>query len=227
MRHLDRKMIRKIGIRHYLNYFKSNLKISFLESIEFKSSLYSQILLSFIFFLVFLFFGKIFIGIAGDVINWKFQDYVLFIYTMNLFVDLVGFFWYGYMKKLSTQIKEGTLNLILFKPGNPFLNFLLFRGFNPLIFIIFDALFYIPFLIYIGNWEIINIVLGTIMLILVTIFGIIFIQFLISFTWYFIELGNTLVNNLYWESLQVNLSNYPMTFFEKSSLKIGSVESKF
>ena len=99
---------------------------------------------------------------------------------------------------------------------NPFLGFLFMKRFNPLIFIIYDSLLYIPIILYHFNFEWISVAYAAILLLFLVIFGILFIRFLDSFTWIFLEARKLLLYQLYFQGIQHNVGRFPMLFFDKN-----------
>jgi len=199
---------------NYLRFWVAGLRISFKQAVEFKSNFYSAIFLNVIFFFVIVFSASIFSSIFGDSIGWKFVDFVLFIFVLNLMFDFSGIFWYGSSARLEEQIKSGKLNSYFCKPGNRFLVFLLKPRSSPVIFILLDILFYIPYLIYLGDFIFFNILLGFLVLVCLSVCNVLLVYFLMSFSWIFIKLGSFLVDDFYWDNIQEGLRSYPFQLFE-------------
>ena len=113
------KLIREygFGLKHYWIYFKENFKISFKESLEYKSSFYSIVILSIFYNVVYLLFGYLIIDSFGGVLSWSYIDFVCFVFFGSLVADLSGLFLYG--DDLKDRIIKGDVNRLLFIPGIP------------------------------------------------------------------------------------------------------------
>jgi len=206
------------GIKYYLNFFITCFKISLKQTFEFKYNFYSAFFLGLIYTTTLVFFAHIFADLTYEVIGWQFVDFILFIFIMGIFLDFTGIFWYGYHQNLPTVLKNGIFNTWLCKPGNPFWIFLLKDRYNPIVFIMIDFLIYIPFLSYLGDWSLVNIFFGILVLLFLVFVNILFIHFLISFSWIAVELGDWLVGTLYWGAIVGEFKNYPFQIFNNSSI---------
>ncbi|MCH8519812.1 MAG: ABC-2 family transporter protein [Nanoarchaeota archaeon] len=207
----------KVGsIRYYWNYFKENFKISFKNQVEYKANLFSSLLENTIFFMITLLFGYVIFENIILIEGFGFYEFLLFAFLINIYGDLIGFFWHGTASSLDILIKRGDLNSYLTKPMNPFLGFLFMKRFNPLIFIIYDMILYVPILLYLFNFELLSIIYSLLLLFVLIIFGVIFIRFLDSFTWIFLEARKVLLYQLYFQGIQHNVGRFPMLFFDKN-----------
>ena len=101
---------------------------------------------------------------------------------------------------------------------NPFFGFLFMKRFNPIIFTLYDLVLFIPLLIYYFDFQFFDVVLALLILMFFTVFGILFVQFLISFCWIFLEARKILLYQLYFNGVQHNVGRFPMLFFEKNPL---------
>ena len=201
---------------NYLDFWYESFKISFKQVVEFKSNFYTAVLINITYFLVLIFFSSIFAEVIGDVLGWGFGEFVLFGYLLNVMFDISGFFWYGTGAKLTNQIKTGNINSYLTKSGNQLLLFLFRSRYNTIVFVLFDIILYIPYLIYLSDFIFINVLIGIFILIILIIFSVLFIHFLISFSWLFVELGGFLSDKVFFDLAQDNLRNYPFQIFSKN-----------
>lgn len=204
---------------NYLSFWFESFKISFKQTIEFKSNFYSAFILNCVFFGVIVLFSKVFFDVVGLNLGWSFSDFILFGFLLNLLFDVSGFFWYGYMGNLVNQIKTGDINSYLTKPGNQFFLFLLKPRYNPIVFVVLDLICYLIFLSFLTDFVFVNVFYGVLILIFAIVFNVFLVHFLMSFSWIFVELGGVLMNRIYWDSIQENLRNYPFQiFYQNSSL---------
>lgn len=200
----------------YLNFWFESFKISFKQSVEFKSNFYSALLINISYFFVIALFSLVFTDVIGENINWGFSEFILFGFLLNFLFDVTGFFWYGYYTNLPFQIKTGNINSYLTKPGNQFFLFLFRSRYNPIVFIVFDLILFIPYLIYLADYNILNVLFGILILFFLIFFSILLIQFLMSFSWIFVELGGFLTGTIYWNFVQENLRPYPFQMFSQN-----------
>ena len=204
----------KFNFKHYLNYFWENYKLGLKEQFEYKTNLYIGIFLWVTFSVTILIFGKILFDNFGDVVNWNFLDYIIFIAFSNLIYDVSGLFWFD--KQLKDSIfKEKKLNFFLNIPGIRFFNFSLSRGFNGTIFLTAEFLIFITYILY--NRSFIIIFLDELLLccFLLFISYISVYYFFDSFSWRFMELGKVYSEKLYGEGNEI-LRSVPGVFFNKN-----------
>ena len=206
----------KFNFKHYLNYFWENYKIGLKEQVEYKTNLYIGIFLWVTFSVTILIFGKILFDNFGDVVNWNFLDYIIFIAFSNLIYDVSGLFWFD--KQLKDSIfKEKKLNFFLNIPGIRFFNFSLSRGFNGTIFLTAEFLIFITYILYNRSFNIIFLDELLLCCFLLFISYISVYYFFDSFSWRFMELGKVSSEKLYDEGNDL-LRSIPGVFFNKNKL---------
>ena len=204
----------KFNFKHYLNYFWENYKIGLKEQFEYKTNLYIGIFLWTSFNISILIFGKILFDNFGDVISWNFLDYIIFLAFSNFLFDFSGLFWFNKQIKYSIfELKK--LNFFLNIPGIRFFNFSLSRSFNGTILFLTEFLIFMTYILYNRSFNIIFLDELLISCILISILYICVFYFLDSFSWRFMNLGETLSKNISWE---VNglLKQIPGVFFNKN-----------
>lgn len=208
----------KIGsLKYYLFYFIENFKVSFKIAMEYKANLFSILILKVFYFIIIILFGSILFNEVINIQNFGFKEYVLFIFLFNLYTDLVGLFWYGDYYSLSNLIKSGDFsNFILIRPLRPFFGHLFLRRFNPVPFSLFDIILFLPLLSFLFDFQMYIILLSILLLFIISLFGILFIKFLESFTWIFIESYDFLLEDLYFKGVQENIGRFPMMLFDKN-----------
>ena len=215
-------MIEKYDVRvgsvlYYWNYFKENFKVSFKIATEYKAQLFSMMLEAVAYFIILLTFGFLFFDQIISIENFGFKEFVLFVFIFNIYTDLVGLFWYGSFASLDTQIKTGDFsNFILIRPMSPFLGFLFMRRINSIPFIVIDSILYIPLIIFYFSFDILSVLLSLLLFIFFILFGVIFIRFLESFCWIFLEARKILLYQLYLQGVQQNVGRFPMMMFDRN-----------
>jgi hypothetical protein len=80
-----------------------------------------------------------------------------------------------------------------------------------------DIFMYGTFLIYLGDWVLLNVLVGISILFVFVVLNIFLIHFFKSFTWLFVELGDVFMD-WYWNNIQGSLSNYPFKIFEQNNI---------
>ena len=205
-------------IKYHLKYYLENFKVSFKTMIEYKANLLCIVFDSFFNFLVVSLFGFVMFEFVLDSMAFTYGQYLLFMYLLNVYLDTVGMFWYSSKHSLDTMIKNGELSLLFVKPMNKFFGFLFKKGFNTVPFFIIDGLFFIPLILFLVdfNISIFTLLCAILLLILLMMLGIIFVKFLESFCWIFIEARKILLINFYLNGIQHNLSRFPMLFFKEN-----------
>lgn len=215
--------MRRMVKMNYLIFWIEGFRITFKQRVEFKVNLISSILLSIIEFLIAIFFGYVFVGVVGDSLNWSYPIFILFIFLLHLFLHISGIFFYGYFPNLEYQIKTGDISSYFCKPGNKFLVFLLKPRHNSLVNILVDIVLFVPLLLYLLDFTFFNVFIGVILLFLVIILNVLFVHFLMSFSWIFLKLGAFLIDQIYWNVLQKNLRNYPFQMFSNNSILLSAM----
>ena len=206
----------KFNFKHYLIYFWENYKIGLKEQFEYKTNLYIGIFLWATFSITTLIFGKILFDNFGDIVNWNFLDYIIFLAFSNLIIDMSGLFWYD--KQLKQIIfKEKKMNFFLNIPGIRFFNFSLSKSFNSTILSSIEFSIFITYILYNRNFNIIFFDELLISCALIFISYILVFYFLDSFSWRFMELGKVFSENLYDEGNDI-LRSIPGVFFNKNRL---------
>ena len=201
----------KFNFKHYLNYFWENYKIGLKEQVEYKTNLYLNFFIWFIFNIAFLMFGKILFDNFGDVLNWNFLDYIIFITLSGFLFDMSGIFWFN--KKIKDSIFElKKMNFYLNIPGIRFFNYSLSKSFNSTIFSTTELLLFMSYVLYNRPFDIIFLDELLLSCILIFLLHITSFYFFDSFSWRFMELGKTLSENLTFKTNEI-LLRFPGAFF--------------
>lgn len=196
------------------NYFKANFKLMWINTIEYKTNLYTSlailIIYSVIGLLSFILIGDIF----DEYIDWEVADFVIF-YVLQYFVGIIaGFFSWG--KELHYTLTQGNLNQFLTKPLNPFIGYIFhtLTGWQ-LISAIFRFFLLIAVFIY---FKIVpqNILLVILIILLINILVFVIHQFLESLE--FIKYKLSSIGDSYWEFTEVFYTN-PAPLFQRFPVK--------
>lgn len=79
-----------MSIQQYFNFFLQTFIIAFKSLIEFKTNLINVILIHIFQIISIFIFGYVFINSIGDVIGWRFYEYLLFILSLNISFSLIA-----------------------------------------------------------------------------------------------------------------------------------------
>lgn len=204
----------KVGsLKYNLAFFWTNFVISFKASIEYKVNFYMTLLNGLAFIPTLLLFGYVLYSVILNQFSWTIVEYVLFIFLIDLYMDITGYFHAG--KSLENLIKSGDLNMYLTKPTNPFISYAFAKSFNTALFILITIMSYsIILLILDFRTTVLDLLLGVFLFIVLCLIGALFYQFLISFTWFILE-SDFFFRDLKWRIEYEVLGRYPALFFEK------------
>ena len=196
----------------YSEVFLTKCLIAMKENKEYKAQFWSvllfDIILVFVILLFFEFYGKL----VFEILNWSLLDFfILFCFQL-----LAGkFYWMHNLRFLSQRILQGELNLYLVRPINTFFltSIKFISGSNIITGVI--LLIITIFSVFIGNYQ--NMIYSFIILILGSIYFLIFIDFLYSFA-FFIKDSKFLVE-IFNHELNMNIQHYTPKLFERTSFK--------
>ena len=203
----------KFNFKHYLIYFWENYKIGLKEQLEYKPNFYIGIILWTTFNIGILIFGKVLFDNFGDIVNWTFLDYIIFIAFSSVLYDTSKLFWFNKGIKHNIFVLK-KLNFFLSIPGIRFFNFSLSKSFNATIFLLIDFLIYITYILFNRKFNIIfldELLLSSFLIILLYISCFYFLD---SFSFKLMEFGNTL-SKLSWD-LNKTLKQFPGVFFNQN-----------
>ncbi|MCA9459382.1 MAG: hypothetical protein KC550_02425 [Nanoarchaeota archaeon] len=111
--------IKALGWKRNLNFIIESLKLSRKELFEFKSNIYSSILVqTFFYTIMFIFYFILYSNFIGT-ISLSLNDFILFVIFANTIHLFIGFIFWG--KHLLYLIKSGEINIYLIRPINPFI----------------------------------------------------------------------------------------------------------
>jgi ABC-type uncharacterized transport system permease subunit len=201
---------------HFIQYFWTNFKIGIKVMIEYKANFYSSIFKNSIVFFSSIFFLKVLENKFGEIIGWNFVDFVVFFYFIALTQCLSAIMGYANFHR---DLKRGDLNIFLQKPGNIFLNYILYSRGSTIVATTVHSTYSLIFIFYSLDVEIIRFLISILISIILAISLFLFRYFLDSFSFYFFELGRILRRDLYNELHQVS-RKFPMGFFENSKLEL-------
>ena len=196
----------------YSEVFFTKCKIALKENKEYKAQFWSVVLFDLILVFVILLFFEFYGKLVFEILNWSIFDFFL----LFCFQLLAGkFYWMHNLRFLSQRILQGELNLYLIRPVNTFFltSIKFISGSNIITGVI--LLIVTIFAIFIGNYQ--NIILAVIILVLGSIYFVIFIDFLYSFA-FFIKESMFLVQ-IFNHQLNMNIQHFTPKLFEMSIFK--------
>lgn len=203
-----------MSIKQYFNYFIENFIIAHKRLVEFKVNLFNVLFVHIMQIFGFLIFGFVLISNFGDIIGWKIEDYMVFIT-----ISTIGYYFFAHnfiaFKYLHKKIVNGELNMFLFRPLNPLLQYILKTDFSVNVFIL-NSILYLSILEFYFDYEILKIIIIIPLLIFIGIVNLIVYFLLESVSFFSLELGRTL--RLFIEGTidRKFLFFYPANFFENS-----------
>lgn len=209
-------MCYKYNFKHYFNYLKQNYILSNKRLFEYKVNVINVLFVHIFQIFVMVLFTYVFIENYGDVINWTFSDGLFFLLSMNLSYYLIAHSFFAF-KDLNIAITKGDLNLILFKPGNIFLNFILKVEFTTIFFIL-NILTFIGILIYLENFNFFNFLISLPLMFLVSFSFLSTFFFIDSFSFYFLKGADSFRDFYRYEISQRMFGYFPMQLFKNSNL---------
>lgn len=202
--------ITPFGWKRNLEYFKTNFKLMWINTIEYKANFYGNILTLFSFTLIQLFTYSLISYVFSDLIGWKFSDFILFYVLMYLVGQFNGIFSWG--KELFIILSKGTLNIYLTKPIKPFIGYIfsILSGYAFISIIFRTILLFL--VIYYFNITLNNLLLGLVLFLSIGFLFFLIYQFIESCE--FISLNLSSVLDTYWQIDNI-FTTYPAQLFRK------------
>lgn len=200
----------------YFEYFITGLKLSFKERVEYKANFLTSTLSELGETFSLLVFAYIFSS-NFELLDWTFVDFIILFFFGNLVHTLSGIFWYT--KQINYRIKQGFFNSLFYLPGNRFFNYLFLKGYNPVIHVVIDTIIFLPIIIIMATFTLKSIVLTLLLTLLLSYFFLITFYFLDSFSWFFVDIGKILSENVLEKINDKILYTYPGTIFSKTNIK--------
>ena len=197
--------IKSFGLKRNLDYLKESSKLTLKSLLEYKQNFYFAALVQISFYFIIIIFYSVLYLNFKSVIDWEFNDFILFITLTNLLHLIYGsVFW---KMTLFEAIKNGDLNNFLFYPINKFFSFNVRTFYQSLILYYICNFSVFIFSIFIFNINISNKIYFFSIVFLIIIETIFFCTFIDSLN--FIKLGSSEILKPIHESFQLATRNYP------------------
>jgi ABC-type uncharacterized transport system permease subunit len=162
-------------------------------------------------------FGYVFVNSIGSVIGWTFFEYLLFINCITVSFSLVAHNFFSF-KSLNQDILSGDLNMLIFRPGNPLIKYLIFTKFSVVVYLM-NIFIYTVILYFLYDFNPL-VFLNYIPILFLISFSYLIVYFILeSVAFFILELGKSLRNTLDQQIVKGVLYFYPANFFEASDLK--------
>ena len=202
----------KIGsLKYNLQLFWTNFIINWKGVVEYKPNFYSVLIFNSVYICIYVLFAIVLNNLILEELSWGIKEFILFIFLTEIFVDTVGIFHFG--RGLVTMHKNGTLNSYLTKPTNVLLSAFSIQRFNPTLFILTNLMIYLPIIIYLFDFQFVNIVYGVLLFIMLIIIQTLVVHFIMSLGFIAYELEE-IAGRMYWEAGYGILARYPAQFFQ-------------
>ncbi len=199
-----------------LNYFLSNLKITWLRLIEFKMNLYGAIIEQIFYYIGYFIFFLVIFNNFSDVINWTLGDFLLFMIIIDIIHVTQGIF--EWKMSIKDSIIKGYINLYLSKPVNIFAGYTLSNLSTASYFFLISNIILLPIVIIYYNIELFNIALSFFIFIIITLLTLITGFFINSIN--FVSFGlSDVINNIEHIGTAQVAKSFPYQFFKESAIK--------
>lgn len=212
-----KKSTYKYGFRHYWEYFKTNMIIANKRLFEYKVNMLNVLLIHIIQIFTYLVFGYTFVNIYGNVIGWDFRHVLIFILSVTITYQLFAHVFFA-RKVFRANIVSGKLNLMLIKPGNIILNYILKVEFSVAFFFLNIAI-YIIMIFYMFHFNWFNFILSIPLMLFVATSHLAVFFFIESISFFLLEFGHKMLAFYRDEFSRDFFMFFPSQLFDNAPIK--------